>query len=255
MGTKKIWKWVNLCAFLCMVLVNILAEVIPIGGRTTGEISALYPSPLTPAPISFSIWGVIYGWLGVFLIMQLVSRKEWEATDSIGPWFLMSCLANIGWLIAWHMDMMTTSIIFMVVLLITLIMMEGRLRYTDKGWRDQLLVRGPFGLYFGWITVATIANVSIWLMSLGFNGFGWSSTLWQVIVLLIGGVILSAGVVRNKDWVYGAAGIWGYAGILMKQNMTGTGIEGSVWVIVAIVIAMAAIVVACVCGGRCKIRG
>lgn len=210
------WKWINLVAFICMVLVNVLAETLPLGGYTTGEISALYSSPITPAPFSFSIWGLIYLCLAAFLLIQLVFKSD-AATEALGPWFLVSCLANIVWIFTWHYKSMSLAMLFMVVLLISLIFIEQRMRKTDEIQGRLWLVRAPFSIYYGWITVATIANMSIWLSSLGFTGWGIASQVWQTLVLLAGGLILCAGIWVNHDALYGLAGLWGYAGIIMRQ--------------------------------------
>ena len=85
-----------------MVAVNALANLLPIGGNTTGQVSEAYPNLFTPAPVTFAIWGAIYLLLAVFVLYQ------WEIFDGgassavvrvdIEPWFLISCLLNIGWL-------------------------------------------------------------------------------------------------------------------------------------------------------------
>lgn len=243
MFAKPVWKWINLAAFVCMLIVNVLAEVIPIAGNTTGEISTLYPSPLSPAPISFSIWGLIYLYLAAFLITQLVFISESDATEALGPWFLLSCIANVTWLFTWHARAMTPAMIAMAVLLITLILIESKLRSMRGTAYRQWLVRAPFGLYYGWITAATIANVSVWLSSIGFTGWGLPSQLWQTVVLLIGGVILCAGIWVNQDILYGLAGLWAYAGIMMRQLSLDMNGHSHFWSLTAIIISCVAMLV------------
>lgn len=109
---------------------------------------------------------------------------------------------------------------------------------------QRWLIRAPFGIYYGWITVATIANVSVWLSSIGFNGWGLPSQLWQIIVLLLGGVILCAGVLVNRDILYGITGLWAYAGIMMRQlSLDNTG-SSYFWSLTAIFISSVVVIFA-----------
>ena len=240
MSTGKRRIIINGCAFLCMVVVNILAETLPIGGATTGEISAVYPSPLTPAPYAFSIWGAIYVFLMVFLVMGFFSDDMREASEQLGLLFVLSCAANIGLILTWHFRLMTFSLLMMAVLLLILAMIEARLRPLNHTARERWLIRAPFGLYYGWITAAAIANVSVWLMSLGFTGFGLPSVLWQTLVLLIGGFILSMGIRINRDSFYGIAAFWAYIGIMVRQLTDQVTAISGIFPLLAIIISCAA---------------
>lgn len=241
MFSKPVWKWINAVAFTCMVLVNVLAETIPLAGNTTGRISALYPSPIAPAPFSFAIWGFIYLYLLVFVAAQLIMKQNSTATEALGPWFLISCIANIAWLFSWHYQAMTMAMIFIALLLVSLIVIEKRLRSMRATTYQRWMIRAPFGVYYGWITVATIANVSVWLSSIGFTGWVLPSQLWQVIVLLLGCAILCAGILINHDIPYGLAGLWAYAGIMIRQLSLDTTGTSYFWSLAAIIISCAVI--------------
>lgn len=244
MFSRPIWKWINTAAFILMICVNALAEILPIAGATTGEISSLYPSPLTPAPISFSIWGLIYLYLAIFILMLFLFPSANTAAEALGPWFLVSCIANIAWVLTWHYRAMSAAMLFMVVLLVSLIQIEGRLRNMQNTARQRWLIRAPFGLYYGWITVAAIANASVWLLSLGFTGWGLPSQLWQTLVLIVGGAILCIGVWVNRDIPYGLAGLWGYIGIMLRQLAPETAGSRFTWSLAAIIISCAMILLA-----------
>lgn len=213
------WKWINLFAFAVMVIINILANLIPFGGMTTGGISTLWPTPLTPAPVTFAIWGVIYITLPILVLYQINDKTGYGAdyAASIGPWFLVSCIANIVWIFSWHYRGMTLAMLAMVVLLCSLFLLKRRIDDPLAEWNNRWYLRLPVGLYTGWITVATLSNVAVWLKSLGFNAFGLSSGLVQVIVLLIGAAILTWAILRNRDPWYALAAIWGYAGLLIRH--------------------------------------
>lgn len=211
------WKWISLIAFCATVVLNILANIIPLGGKNTGEISALYPSPLTPAPITFMIWAAIYVSLMIPVLYQFRSENGSDFARFTGPLFLVSCIANMAWIFSWHFGSMILSLLFMVVLLVSLILLKKRINDPDTPWHDRWYLRLPYGLYTGWITVATVSQISVWLMSIGFTGFGLPSQLLQVIVLLIAGAILTLGILVDRDPFYGIAAVWGYAGILIRH--------------------------------------
>lgn len=266
MTYKSKWRWINLCAFAAMVLVNILANVIPIGGKTTNEISAMYPSPLTPAPFAFSIWAVIYIGLAAMIAVQLFRSQTDNSGDSladrIGPWFLISSIANITWLMCWHLDLQSAAIVFMFVLLAALVFLNKAVTRETDTWQQRWLVRLPVRMYFAWITVAAISNVSVWLMSVGFTGFGIDSGIWQIAVLLIGGVILTLGINKNHSVGYGLTAMWGYAGILTHHMAPDMLASAYPWTIAAGFVCEAAFLIAtlnafrpnmpllCVCKGR-----
>ena len=217
----KLLKWINFIAYIAMVAFNVLANILPIGGNTTGQISASYPNLFSPAPITFSIWGLIYLLLGAFVIYQSGILDSGKRSDrlrqSIGPWFALNCLTNIAWLISWHNDEIGWSLIFMAWILITLIIINARIAKEDDSRLVRILVKPGFDLYFGWIIAASIANVSVFLTKIGWDGFGLSDTFWTVVMLLIGAVIGSAAVLVGGRWLSGAAVIWAYTGILIRH--------------------------------------
>ena len=97
----------NLLGFILVIVLNGLANALPINGYTTGELSDRYPNLFVPAGFTFSIWGVIYLLLLVFVIYQIRNwwskhRLDMSFVQKIGPWFAISCLANASWIIAWH---------------------------------------------------------------------------------------------------------------------------------------------------------
>lgn len=240
MFRKNMWKWINLAAFVLMVSVNALAELLPIAGYTTGQISAMYSTPLTPAPFSFGIWGVIYLYLAVFLLAQLAKPKDLNITGMLGPWFVFSCCFNIAWIIAWHYRAMTVAVLLMLCLLLVMILIEGNLREQRSNYYERWLVRAPFSIYYGWITVAAIANISVWLMSIGFDGLGLPSQFWETAVLLIGGTVICIGIWVNHDVLYGLAGLWGYVGIMVRQLATDTVGINNFWSVTAITVCLVA---------------
>lgn len=210
--------------FILMVAVNILANLIPINGVTTGDVSNAYPNLLTPAAYTFSIWGLIYFLLGLHTLYQLgffrkenCSSVENDLLNYVGFYFSISSIANSAWIIAWHYFMIPLSVLLMIIILISLILINEHVTKYKLNSRDKLFVRLPFSIYFGWITVATITNITVLLVSLEWSGFGLSDVFWTTAVLLTGVIIGIATIIKNSDIAYGLVFIWAYNGILVKH--------------------------------------
>jgi len=215
-----------------MIVINILANLIPINGVTTGQVSASYPNLFTPAAYTFSIWGLIYLLLGLHTLYQLgFFRKENcssvtnDLLSSVGFYFSLSSISNAAWILSWHYKMIPLSVIFMIIILICLILINQCTSKNKLNCKDAFFIRLPFSIYFGWITVATIANITVLLVSWGWNGFGLSDVLWTIIILFTGVIIGIVTTIKNKDIAYVLTLIWAYNGILVKQ-MSPSGFAG-----------------------------
>lgn len=218
----SILRLFNALLFVAMVVVNALAAQLPINGITPGQVSDSYPNLFAPAGLTFSIWGVIYILLALFILYQFgvfkgKSGTSLEAVKRIGPWFIISSLANIAWIFSWHYKIIPLSMLLMLVILVSLITAYTRLNKGTLNKKEKFFVRLPFSIYFGWITVATIANATVLLVSIGWNGFGISEQIWTVVALAAALVIGAATTMKNKDGFYGLVILWAFLGILIKH--------------------------------------
>jgi benzodiazapine receptor len=238
-------RWINIVAFLLMVAVNGLAGGTTIlGGKNTAEISDAYPTLVTPAGYVFSIWGIIYTLLGVFVIYQaLVSQRGKDYHEKIGWLFTLSCVANIVWIFLWQYVYLGVSVILMLLLLGSLIMIYLRLdiNRNDEPIREKLAVQLPFSVYIGWITIATIANISVALVASNWNGFGISPETWAMAIIIVALIIAVAVTLTRKDVAYSLVIIWALVGISVNQG--GATVVASLTKISAIIVALAALVV------------
>lgn len=216
----KIKQLLTLIAFIGTVIINGLANALPLNDRSTGEISDLYPVLFTPAGYVFSIWGLIYLLLAGFSIYQaLPAQRDNRRLDGIRTWFIASSVFNIVWLFLWHYDWIPLSLLAMFGLLVSLIVIYLRLvpGRREAGLAEKVFLDLPFSVYLGWISVATIANFSIVLYSLGWNGWGLSPVTWTIIMLLVGTVLGGAMLFRNGDVAYTLVLVWAFAGITVRQ--------------------------------------
>ncbi|MEK3874979.1 tryptophan-rich sensory protein [Paenibacillus sp. FSL M7-0420] len=216
------YKWGNLLLFLGVIVVNTLSVVLPLGGNSTAEISDRYHTYLTPAGYAFSIWSLIYLLLAGFIIYQF--RSDTGGRDSvqrIGIWFMLSCLFNMGWLLLWHYLYIELSLVAMVLLLLSLIVIYRKTRFiADPTTGEKWLVKLPFSLYLGWISVATIVNVSVVLVKNDWGGFGLSAPFWAVIMLCVGTLLAVLVSYPYRDSIYPLVFVWAYIAIAMEHKDT-----------------------------------
>jgi len=224
--SKKIkFAFLNLIGFIAVVAVNAMATLLPINDITTGELSDKYPNLFVPAGITFSIWGIIYILLALFIIYELSvafrrNKGEKQIFEKIGTLFFISCIFNVGWIFAWHYEIVLLSLIIMILLLITLISIYLRIGTGRPGARnpEKFFVNIPFSVYLGWITIATIANVTAYLVDIGWDGAGISEQLWTVIVIAVGVIITLLTLFTRNDIFYSLVFIWALAGIIIKRS-------------------------------------
>ncbi len=205
---------------LATIVVNGLANALPLNGQNTGAISDRFQVYFVPAGYVFSIWGLIYLGLVAFAIFQALPAQRYNPRlQAVGWWVSLGGLANIAWIFLWHYEHFTFTLVAMLVLLATLIITylglgTGRASVSRA---ETWMARLPFSIYLGWITVATVANVTDVLDYLKWNGFGIAPEIWMGIVLLAVLVIAALMNFSRRDIAYAAVILWALAGISIKQ--------------------------------------
>jgi benzodiazapine receptor len=211
----------NVIALIATIAVNGLANALPLNGLTTGEISDRFQVYFVPAGYVFSIWSVIYLGLIAFVVYQaLPAQRSNPRLRRVGYLFVLSCLANIAWLFLWHYEQFPLTLVAMGALLASLIAIYLQLRRDGStvATAERWLVRLPFSIYLGWVSVATIANVTSTLDYLGWDGAGIAPPVWAVIMLAVGVLLALAMSLTRADVAYVIVLIWAYVGIAVKQS-------------------------------------
>jgi benzodiazapine receptor len=254
MNRNVVRQVVDVLAVIATIGVNALANVLPLNGLTTGEISDRFKVYFVPAGYVFSIWGLIYLGLILFAVYQaLPSQRSNPRLERVGYLFALSCLANIVWLFLWHYEQFPLTLIAMFSLLGLLIAIYLRLGIgrgaISKG--ELWCVRAPFSVYLGWVSVASIANVSATLDYLKWNGWGIAPQVWAVIMLIVGVGLALAMSLSRGDAAYVLVLIWAYAGIAVKQNGAPL-VATAAWVTAAVLVLL--LIVSAVRGRRLRQR-
>ncbi len=226
MTKKEYFQIFNLIGFIATVIVNFLAVLLPIGGMTTQELSDAIPNLFVPAGITFSIWSIIYIFLGLFSIYQIrdifkEDKIEMKFLNDIGYFFILGSLANVLWILVWHYQLVPLSLIFMIVLLVSLLLIYMKLNIgkSEVSKIEKIAVHIPFSIYLGWISVATIANITAVLVVLGVSGFGLLAEILTIIVIAVVVLITFAMLLLRKDCAYSLVIFWALLGIFIKQSV------------------------------------
>lgn len=220
----------NLFGLVLMLVVNILASALPINNITTGAVSDSIPSLFTPAGYVFSIWGIIYlALIGFGIYQALPKQKDNPRLKRIGLWFFISSLFNSAWIFAWHYGQFALSVVLMLGLLVSLLMTYLRAGIVNhKSLNDSnnsqearvaeyIFIDLPFGIYLGWISVATIANISSLLVVQGWGGFGLSASVWTIIMLVVGAILGILMTLLRHEVAFALVIIWAFMGIYVSR--------------------------------------
>ena len=230
---------VNVLAVLATIAINGLANALPLNGQTTGEVSDRFQVYFVPAGYVFSIWGLIYLALVAFVVYQaLPAQRDNPRLRRIGTLFALSCLANVAWLFLWHYEVFALTLVAMVALLLSLIAIYLRLEIgrAHVSAAEKWLAHVPFSIYLGWVTVATIANVTSVLDYANWDGWGISPEAWTVIMLVAGTAIAAAVGFTRRDSAYMLVIVWAFVGIAVKHAGTPV-VATAAWVTAAVVAA------------------
>ncbi len=222
-------QFLNWVAFLLMITINALANILPLNGKTTGEIAAQYPNLFVPENLTFAIWGLIYLMLLGFVIYQgkgffQKGESPSELVEKIGYSFILSSVLNSAWILAWHYEKVFLSVLIMILLLLTLIKIYLNLEIglpsqdNPKTMKERFFSEVPFSIYLGWISIATIANITTWLVSINWNRFGLSELFWTIVVIFLGTILALLFLQKRNDIFYSLVVIWAFIGIIIKRS-------------------------------------
>ena len=231
----------NLLSVILALMVNVLASTLPLNGQNTGEISDRFQVYFVPAGYVFSIWGIIYlGWIAFTIFQFQPAQKESARLRRLGYLFALSNIANAAWLFCWHYNLFGLSVLVMLALLGLLIASYLRLNVNRSPvspveyWSVDVL----FSVYLGWITVATVANITDWLYFVGWDGFGISDPVWAVIMLGVASLLGLGMAITRRDVGYLAVLIWAFIGIAVKQTSAPMVVTGA-WIAAALMTGLA----------------
>ena len=210
MKSNKLYPILNIIFFISCLYVNFKSVTGGLGGKSIRELSDKYSNLFTPSNQTFAIWSLIYLLLGLTLSIQF--SEKWKSKVMNTPFFIISCILNGGWIVAWQLEYITLSLFIMVGLLLTLVNINKNI--SDEKLR---LIKLTFGIYLGWICIATIANATALLQSCSIN----LSIVYQqgiTLAILLTGTSIIIGVMHKLNNPFlSLAAAWAFYGIYTRQ--------------------------------------
>ena len=222
---KQMFQILNIAAVIGTLIVNYLSNALPINGKTAGQLSDEIPNLFVPAGLTFAIWGIIYILLIMFVAYQardLFKKEKIEMPfiKKTSYYFFLAGLANMSWIFAWHYQQVLLSVLMMLVLFGSLIKIYINLGIGKEivSRKERIFIQVPISVYLGWITVATIANVTAFLVTINWNGLGISEVIWTMIVIIVALIITLLMIITRKDVAYSLVIVWALLGIYIKRT-------------------------------------
>jgi hypothetical protein len=217
----------NLVAVIVMVVVNIYDTVFPFNGISTEQLSNDIPNYFVPAGLIFSIWGVIYVLQFVWGFYQVSSKRRDAAyLDQIGLFSIITNAGNCAWILVWQAQQVAVALVIILVMLVSLMAMYIKLgiglKTTTVSRTEWACVHLPTSVYFGWISVATVANITAELVKAGVSPTGTAAVTWAVIILIVVGLLAGLMLLLRRDLFFTLVVAWALLGIWMKQATAST---------------------------------
>lgn len=210
--TKK--AWLNGVFFIVTLVVNTLGAIGIINGLSQKQISDRYVTLITPSPSAFSIWSIIYSLLIISVIAMIVKKNDTyvqHAIDQISVPFRISCILNIAWIVTFSYVQIELSVLFIIGFVITLSLICQKLMKIQEGKRWLLPL--SFGIYTGWLFIATVVNIAAGLVKLKWNGFGIANDVWAIIILVIAVLLIVFVILKIRNAAFPLPVAWAYFGI------------------------------------------
>jgi len=215
-GADRFRSYLVPLATIGTIAFNWLAATGRVNGVTTGEISDKYPTLITPADYAFSIWSLIYLGIIAFSVYQMLPANA-ARFKNIRSLYILTCALNCGWIYMWHSDQIAICLLLIALLAVCLFLINLNLKNTD-GMGEYWFAKAPFGIYFGWVTAATLVNFAVLLVQWNVN-ISAASWMWLGVGLILLSTALGVLIrMRLNNYLYPLAIAWALTGIGVKQS-------------------------------------
>lgn len=205
---------INMLFLVLTLLINTFGSIGLINGYSQKEVSDMYLTLITPSPSTFSIWGVIYSLLIISNIVMIIKSQDLyykNIINEISLFFKLSCIFNILWIVSFSYLQLEISVLFIFSFLISLSLILEKLLKTNS--KSHWLLPLTFGMYGGWLFIATVVNISATLVKLKWNGFGLTQDVWADIILIMAIILIFLVTLKNKNAAFPLPIAWAYIGI------------------------------------------
>lgn len=211
--------WINGMFFVVTLAINTLGTIGLINGLSQKQISDMFVTLITPSPSTFRIWSIIHSLLLIAVVVMIIRKNDsyyQNAIEQITALFRISCILNIAWIIIFSYVQIELSVLFILGFVITLSMMCQKLLKIQDGKRWLLPL--TFGIYTGWLFIATVVNIAAALVKLNWNGFGIADDIWAIIILIIAVILTILVISKIRNAAFPLPVAWAYWGIYQFLN-------------------------------------
>lgn len=236
MENDRLRQFFVVFSIIALIVMNYLSNTGIFGGQTNGEVSDKYHTLITPAGYAFSIWGLIFLGLLAFAIYQaLPDQRVNPRFRAVGWWVVLNAFCNAIWSPLFNNEQIGLALVVILVMLFSLVVIEQRLlarrgapllsvnpdatlSESAASPAETWLARIPFSIYFGWLTVATILNVAVYLKATNFSLMGLNEQTWATAILIVGMLVGAIVFNRFRSVAYILVFAWAYAAIAVEQD-------------------------------------
>jgi Ca2+/Na+ antiporter len=202
------------------LVVNMAAVLLPLNNKTTAEISDSFEVYFVPANYVFGVWSIIYLGLIAFAIYQATLKdSDYALVKKMTPAVILASIFNSLWLFMWHYEIFAWTLVLMIMLLISLLAIYyifKQAKPSEKPRYFELFIKLPFSIYLGWITVATVANVTDIFYLMGWNILSLPGQVWSAIMIAVASLLGVLMILRENDFAYASVIVWAITGIAVK---------------------------------------
>lgn len=223
----------NFISVITAVFTGYYTQAIQLNGNTMASLSAKYANLFTPANYAFAIWGLIYLSLLTFAVYHIIQAfKKNGNTEFLmqsGYWYFIANMANALWVVVWLFELTGLSVIIMLIILFSLIqiILKTNMQKWNTSTKTKVFNWFPINIYSGWITVATIANITAYLSKTGWNGGFLSENIWTIIMIIAATLINLAVLFKRNMPAFALVAIWSFLAINQRHGNLAEGISNT----------------------------
>lgn len=221
---KKILAILNLLSVVFVIGINYISQTLRFNNTTVGELSSKYDNLFTPASYAFAIWLLIFSGLIAYSIYQIRNAFfKPEKADHVlqtGYWFFIANLLTGCWVIVFTYEYFGLSVLIMLGIVFSLskVVINTKMERWDAPLGIIAFVWWPICLFLGWISVATIANFSIYLTKINWGGFGLDEITWTIIMVIVAVLLNLFMIVKRNMREFALVGAWALIAIYVRHS-------------------------------------
>ena len=218
----KLLSSFNLIVTIALIYWNYLSNTGIFDGKKMPELSEKYNSLFTPEGYAFSIWGIIFLSLvafGAFAVYLAFAKPDKYSYVEKGlPFLLLANILNGTWVYLWFNENILGSVICMIFIFLSLlkVVLNLRMELDDVPCKVIAFVWWPIDLYFGWIIVAFVANVSVYLNTIGFS-LGLQENYWVIIMVVVVTLINFLLIQKRNLREVALVTVWAFVAIAVRH--------------------------------------